>query len=161
MINKQNAYDMKKCLFILFLFFTLGLSKVMAQDSLKVIIIGFVKNWKYQISIDNVYIYEFDNPKYEEAGCFIAEFPERFFNSSKDFYIHVRCKRKFSLRWKYCEVPVEYDPSKKYFLLFKDYSTKTECFRVSFSNEYYSKGFRCLYEEGSEKIYGPNKIKLW
>ena len=126
------------------------------KDSVKVIIIGFIYNMKYQIYIDQN-IYEFETGKSSECRCFIAKFPKEFF-TSKGYYIHIRCKKKFSLHWEYCEVPVEYDSTKKYFLLYRDYSTKSACFRVNFSNDLFSKGFYRLYEEGSEKEYGPNRI---
>ena len=143
---------------VLLLVFSLSLSYLFSQtnnDSVKVIILGFKINMKYQINVDE-YTYEFNDCKCDESGCFIAKFPKRFFNTQ--FYIHIRCKKKFSFQWEYCEVPVVYDSTKKYFLLYRDYSTKNACFRVKFTNDRLSVFFYWVYEEGSEKIYGPNRI---
>jgi len=146
---------MKKYLiFVFFIFLTL--QKLYAQDSVKIIIIGFENNKKYQITI-NQHVYEFSNLKFEQSGCLVAVFPKRFFNS-EEYYIKIRCRKKFSFYWGSCEIPIKYDSSKKYFLSYRDYSAKSACFRVDFSNEIYSKRFEKLYEEGSEKIYGPTRI---
>ena len=144
---------------VLLLVFSLSLSYLFSQtnnDSVKVIIIGFESNKTYQFFI-NQHIYEFKTGRYDEFGCFIARFPQKFFNS-EEYYFLVRCKNKVSLHWEDCEVAVIYDSTKKYFLLYRDYRNKSACFQAIFSNEIYSKGYDRLYEEGSEKKYGPNRV---
>ncbi|MEI6348000.1 MAG: hypothetical protein WCP69_08650 [Bacteroidota bacterium] len=125
-------------------------------DTVKVHILGFESNTTYQFLI-NTKCYEFKISKYgRDGGVFYSSFPESFNKSG--CYIYVRSKKKYSLKWQYCELWVKNDSTKKFMVLYRDNLFKTSCFQVKFINDIYPKAFGKLYADDSHTKCGPTKV---